>query len=508
MRAPARATFSAAALYLALLGLVLASAALFLLRERQTGRFWGFALDDSWIHATIARNLAEGRGFTFNPGEHAAGSTAPLYTVLLAGLYTLFHNSIWPAKILGVLCQWASSALVYHAMLRIDPAGRAKAVLAALLVALSPVLLWASLSGMEIPAYLLLVCLGIHWHASGAHVRATATWALGIWLRPDGIFLVALDLAVTRRDRWKRLAAAAAIVILYVGFNLVSGGTLFPQTVGAKAHFGFEAVRRTWNLFREWGALWGLPYGPAHELEHPVALLAALAVGAALLLRKRPLYALYAVGLPLALSLFREHSGSGKRYILYVIPFGMMLAATGLERLAVRLSPARPHRLLVALGAAVLLWQLAYVYKKSDLYGWNVQNINFMQRRMGIWAGAVTGPEDRIATNDIGAIAYFSRRPIVDLVGLVTPQTPLPDALSTYRPALLIIFVDWFKDYAEYDPKLDTFTFYDADSSHKYMVVAGVELSRNTISAKDQMLMFRRLDRDSPPPSRRYLRRY
>ena len=96
----------------------------------------------------------------------------------------------------------------------------------------------------------------------------------------------------------------------------------------------------------------------------------------------------------------------------------------------------------------------------------------------------------------------------MDLVGLVTPRTPLPEALSIYRPALLIIFVDWFKDYAEYDPELDTFTFYDADSTHKYMVVAGVELSRNTISAKDQMLMFRRLDRDAPPPSRRYLRRY
>src|SRR5690554_1561411 len=44
----------------------------------------GFPLDDSWIHLTYARNLAEHREWAFQPGQPSAGSTAPLWTVLLS----------------------------------------------------------------------------------------------------------------------------------------------------------------------------------------------------------------------------------------------------------------------------------------------------------------------------------------------------------------------------------------------------------------------------------------
>jgi hypothetical protein len=58
--------------------------ALFLARERQIAGVAGFPLDDSWIHLHFARNLAEGAGFAYNPGVPVAGSTAPLWTLLLA----------------------------------------------------------------------------------------------------------------------------------------------------------------------------------------------------------------------------------------------------------------------------------------------------------------------------------------------------------------------------------------------------------------------------------------
>ncbi len=55
----------------------LLGSAFFLLREHQIARTWGFSCDDAWIHAVIARNLAEGHGYSFNPGESVRGSTAP-----------------------------------------------------------------------------------------------------------------------------------------------------------------------------------------------------------------------------------------------------------------------------------------------------------------------------------------------------------------------------------------------------------------------------------------------
>ena len=487
---------------------VLGSAALFLAREHAIAGKWGFALDDSWIHARIARNIAGGRGFSFNPGEQVAGSTGPLYTLLLALLYRVTGEFVWTAKSIGVLCQCASGVLILGAMLRFDPRGKIKAIFAALLVALSPALLWASLSGMEISLYLFFVCLGIYYYARGSPLLATLAWTAGIWVRPDGLFLVALSFILVRKDLAKRAALALAIVLLFFGFNYATGGTVFPQTVGAKAHAGFEPVTRTWNLIREWAAIWGVPYRKIHELEHPLPLLIGLLAGAFVLWRKHPLLVAYVVGLPLALSLFHEHSGSGKRYILYVIPFGAILAAYGFEYLARRFLGTRALAGFIVAAGITLAWQGAYVLHKSTLYGWNVQNIDAMQGYLGRLARFLTSPVDRIATNDVGAIGFMSDRPIVDLMGLVTPWKPLPEALTAYRPELLIIFVDWFKEYAEHDVAGDTYYFYDSDSTHRYAVVAGVELSHNTISSGDQMLMLKRYPRSAPPPSKRLLRRF
>ncbi len=488
---------------------VFSAVALFLAREWAIAHVWGFPLDDAWIHAQIARNIASGQGMSFNPGERVAGSTGPLYTILLALLYRVTGEFVWTAKVLGVLCQCASGVLILLAMLRWDPRGKAKALLAAFIVALSPALLWASLSGMEISLYLLLVCAGIYFYARGQPQWTILAWSLGVWVRPDGLFLLALGLVfVKKKNLWKSALIALAVVVPFFLFNLWVGGTLFPQTVGAKAHLGFQPVQRTWNLFREWTALWGVPYRPDDELEHPALVLVGLAAGAYALRRKHPLLVIYAIGLPLALSLFRDQSGSAKRYILYVIPFGAILAANGFEFLSRKLLRERAIQGLVLAGAITVAWQGAYVVHKASLYAWNVQNIDKMQGYLGRLSRFLTKPGDRIAANDIGAIGYMSGRPVVDLMGLVTPLMPLPQALSRYRPELLIIFVDWFKDYAEYDPRHNTFLFYDADSTHQYAVVAGVELAHNTISAKDQMLLFKRYPRGTPLPEHQLLRRF
>jgi len=491
-----------------LVALVLASVSLFLSREKSIAHVWEFPLDDAWIHAQFARNIATGQGFAFNPGDRVAGSTAPLYTMLLALLYRVTGEFVWTAKVLGILCQCASAILIFLAMLRWDPQGWVKAILAAVLVAISPPLLWGSLSGMEISLYLLFVCAGIYFLASGRPVLATLCWGVGVWVRPDGLFLLALGVLFADRDRVKCALVALAALAPFFLFNLAIGGTLLPQTVGVKAHLGIDLGKRTGNLLREWGALWGIPYRKTDELEHPALFLVGLLAGAWALRRKQPLLALYAIGFPIVLSLFRAESGSGKRYMLYVIPFGAILAANGFEYLARKLRPRHALQGLVALGAVLVLWQGAYVARKATQYGWNVQNIDKMQGYLGRLSRYLTQPGDRIATNDIGAIGFNSQRTIVDLVGLVTPSMPLPQALSRYQPELLIIFVDWFKDYAEYDPGHDTYMFYDADSTHRYAVVAGVQLNHNTISAKDQMLLFKRFPVSAPLPEHRLLRRF
>ena len=87
-------------LWIIALGFV--GAAYLLFAERKVAGVWGYSLDDSWIYAVYARNLATGQGYSFNPGEHVAAATGPLYVFLLAGLYVLARDVVLPAKLLGV----------------------------------------------------------------------------------------------------------------------------------------------------------------------------------------------------------------------------------------------------------------------------------------------------------------------------------------------------------------------------------------------------------------------
>lgn len=481
---------------------------LFLVREHRTAGQWGFSLDDSWIHAAFAKNIATGHGFSFNADHPVAGSTGPLYSILIALLFGITQDMIWSAKVLGILWQAGAALLTYHTSLHLRPGARAQALFVGLLVGISPSLVWASISGMEISVYLLLVCLGIYFYAQGRDVAATLAWAVGVWVRPDGLFLVALSLIGPRRTLGKRMLVLVPVLAVYLAFNLAVGGSLLPQTVAAKTHFALDLSARTTVLLREWGTLWGIPFRRNDQLEHPALLLLLAAVGAAVTIRRYPALALYWLGLPVVLSLFRENSASHKRYILYVIPFGMLLAAQGIAFLTRRLKGRQRRAVLVSSLLVCATWQGIYLDHKATSHGWNVQNINRMQRWLGTMARGLTEPGDAIAASDIGAIGYFSGRPVIDLMGLVAARRPLPENLSRYRPKLLIVDIEWFLPYVRRDPPSGYFAFFDADSTHKYAPLGAVELLNNTICSTNQMIVFTRQGLNDPPVPNKFRYRF
>jgi len=465
---------------------------------------WGFSLDDSWIHATFAKNIATGHGFSFNPDEPVAGSTAPLYTLILAGLFWVTKTMIWSGKITGIVCQAASAVVIYHASLRLDPRQRIAALFCALLVALSPPLVWASLSGMEISLYILFLCLGLYFYLGGRSVWASAAWAVGVWVRPDGLLLVALSLLGPISELRRKLLVIASILAVYVAFNFAVGHVALPQTVGTKAHFGIQLATRTGNLIREWGTLWGIPYRPEDQLEHPWLVFPLIVLGAILTARKKPLLLLFWLGLPVAFSLFRENSASHKRYIIHVIPVGMLLATHGALWIGRRLTPPTPQRIAGVIAAVLSLWQLGYLDRKATIHGWNVQNINGMEITMAKIAERVTPPGATVGDSDVGAMGYFSNRHVIDLMGLVSKRMTLPENLSFNRPAVIVVDMEWFRPYTRRDSASGYFAFYDADSTHRYTPLGAVELLHNTICSTNEMVMFAREGLHDPPVANKF----
>jgi tetratricopeptide (TPR) repeat protein len=89
-------------------------------------------------------------------------------------------------------------------------------------------------------------------------------------------------------------------------------------------------------------------------------------------------------------------------------------------------------------------------------YADNVRDIHAMDVRLGRWVRENVAAGARVAVNDIGAIAYFGERRIVDAIGLATPElTPYWSprrvrtlmALRALRPELCIIFPTWFPEW-------------------------------------------------------------
>src|SRR5262249_61849468 len=92
----------------------------------------------------------------------------------------------------------------------------------------------------------------------------------------------------------------------------------------------------------------------------------------------------------------------------------------------------------------------------------------------------------RLALNDIGGIAFFSRRDVIDLMGLVTPEiipyrrrgeTGVIEYVSETCPDYVIIFPAWF-------PRL-------AASRETLEPIYRVRLARNEVAGAEEMVVYR-----------------
>ncbi|HSH04131.1 MAG TPA: hypothetical protein VLL52_16575, partial [Anaerolineae bacterium] len=127
---------------------VVVGAVYLLLSYGQSGL--GYPLDDAWIHQTYARNLGEHGVWAYWLGEStSAGSTAPLWTILLALGYWLGVPYLWWSYGLGLASWWVLLWASMRLFRCLWPAwGERDWLLGLVLVGMWP-LAWAAVSGME-----------------------------------------------------------------------------------------------------------------------------------------------------------------------------------------------------------------------------------------------------------------------------------------------------------------------------------------------------------------------
>jgi hypothetical protein len=355
------------------------------------GAGFGLPLDDAWIHIRFAMNLAGGEGFSFNPGEPYAGSTSPLWVLILAGLRLLpgeapTHSALASALafvaacalagLLGerltrrALCEAPTPAPVSedagHGMAGSSPVaagalaprfatGALPVVAGAgagLLTAITGRFAWSGLSGMEIALFAALTLLATWLFVGRDRTHWSLGWALvataALHARPEGALFaaLALGLAALQRHRiagWPRAWPWTATALVFVPalpwvlFCLFTTGEPLPATFHPNRgglgwpDMGF-LLATVQQLVRD------NPLGVGLGLAG-MAILGAVAIGrtgdARLLLP-----AAWVLAFPPVASVVAPNLRHHGRYNMPLIPMMAVLAAVGAAALAVEL-----HRL-------------------------------------------------------------------------------------------------------------------------------------------------------------------
>jgi hypothetical protein len=412
----------------------------------------GFPLDDGWIHQTYARNLAQTGQFAYVPGRPSAGSTSPLWTLLLAAGYVLRVPSTLWAYILGgaawLLSAWASAALAR----RLFPERRAVAMWVGLACLLEWHMAWAAFSGMETMLFVFLSMLLIERYAAKAHPFLLGLiGGMLLLARPEGVVLIGLLLLVMLLERvwvpvaeegiWSKGvllvlvdlgAGLAALIVPYVVFNEIVSGQPFPNTFYAKqaeyqAYLAMGLHVRLWRVF--YPPLIGaqILLLPAFVWRAATALgdfarrdkLMGASISPFLRLLPAAWWAAYLGIYALRMPVNYQHG----RYLMPTIPFLLLYGIVGMSRWLRPRSPRVAVRLISrAMPLAVGCTFVAFLLLGAQAYADDVCVINGEMVDVARWLSTSTPADALVAAHDIGAIGYLGKRPLLDLAGLITPE--------------------------------------------------------------------------------------
>ncbi len=170
-------------------------------------------LDDTWIHFQFAENFIKGFFYQYNPGEPTAGTTSPLYVIVLGSFGFLIQNFIISSVFLSATFQLLSCILIYKISLLVfkndysplknfNPENlsiKFVSLIVALLTVFTGRLTWAALSGMETTMFTFFCLMGVYYHIRNFQQnKFTITPCLFIALatvsRPEGFLLFGLYL--------------------------------------------------------------------------------------------------------------------------------------------------------------------------------------------------------------------------------------------------------------------------------------------------------------------------
>ncbi|MFC5062686.1 hypothetical protein [Actinomycetospora atypica] len=435
----------------ALLALVAAGAVLVVNAAHNQGRIVP-PLDDVYIHLQYARQIGLGEFLRYQEGApRTTGASSLLYVLLLGAASVVVPSGLllYAAVAFGVVCFVATVVLV--ALLGRELASRTTGLVAAGLTALCGPLLWGVTSGMEVGLAAALAAATLYAFVREqptARFRLTPLLAVPLVLtRPEGLVLVVAIVVGAAVTLYRRrpagivgdavllalpLLAALAQTLLYrllTGSAENSGVTAkswFSRPLGSPLEVADRIADTARTLLELIGGVSSVQVaGPG------VALLAALGLAwLAFAAGRRVVAGVVALGLAgvlLAVSTLQTALWHDGRYLQPFLPVVLLLAVLGVCAVARAARDARTGRVL-GVGLVGVLTAFALVSTPTWALRQGEQAAGIRESAVSVaqWIRGNTPPDAVVAVNDVGAVAWFSDRRVVDLVGLTTPGFARP----------------------------------------------------------------------------------
>jgi hypothetical protein len=409
---------------------VVIGAGAYLLASALTYRI-GFPLDDSWIHLTYARNLAVDGQWAFQLGRPSAGSTAPLWTFLLAlGFWFHLAPYFW-TYLLGGLTLFGLAALSEKAVRRLSPAYHPRLPWIGLFFIVEWHMLWAAMSGMETLLHALLITIVLVMLMTGSRRYLTLGLLTGIsiWVRPDGLTLLGPVILTIYfvENSWSEkgrslilyLIGFGALFLPYLFFNLRLSGTPMPNTFYAK-QTEYAAWQAQPVFYRLTVLLIQLLTGPSAVLFPGVIGYVVIAI------RRRDwptISAMLWCGGYLLLYILRLPAYQHGRYLMPAMPIFFLFGLLAfLEFLKSNLFKRNHWFVQTAWQLSLITVSALFLVLGARSYGEDVGLIESEMVVTAKWVASNLPPDAIIAAHDIGALGYFDHHPLIDLAGLVSPE--------------------------------------------------------------------------------------
>ncbi len=404
---------------------------------------FGYGLiDDAYISLRYADNLAAGLGLVFNPGERVEGYSNFLWTILLAlGIRIGFDGAavaIVAGLGTGVVAMLAAGGLQRRHLQ--DPPDHILAALPIELgIAVSGSFACYIASGLETGLFSVLLLLNARfflasWERAGLLIPASLCLALASLTRPETpalfLFHLAFLLISAPQDRDSQIRRRLAFftipyLAVLIGFLLWRHGyygywlpnTYYAKMGGLSLGLIQSGVTYAWTFMLRSGLL---------------AVVLFLATVPAFRRRRENLYLLGFVAAYIAVIVLEGGDHMAQfRFFAPLIPFVIMLygqAVSHAARLMLTQGDASglARRIGVSLAVVVISVLASWSIGRSPgLHGMSehqrAKHEVVLARQwsdFGRWLRHNSDPGDAVALLPIGAISYYSGRPIIDMLGL------------------------------------------------------------------------------------------